>query len=247
MYQGRVFDEPVDDYEGFVYLIENTSTGRKYIGKKAFWFRHMKRGKRRTFESDWRTYHGSNDELRDDVQNYADVLFQRTILHLCFYKKQMTFLEQKEQWDHNVLLTDDYYNTNIGGKFFVRERRIYFYTKKEVVGRNEKFRQMRAEKIRGDKNPAKRPEVRAKISEKKRGEHHHQYGKPITPEHSQKLHAGKRQTIEYGGKIFPSNADFVRFLQLTETEGIKERARTLAISYKKSGAATVLSGYVPTI
>ena len=33
-YEGNEIDQIPDDYEGFVYLITNTTTGQKYIGKQ---------------------------------------------------------------------------------------------------------------------------------------------------------------------------------------------------------------------
>ena len=38
LYKGIPFIEPDIKELGFVYLITNTITGRKYIGKKLFWF-----------------------------------------------------------------------------------------------------------------------------------------------------------------------------------------------------------------
>jgi len=33
-YEGKVIETIPDEYEGFVYLITNLTTGQKYIGKK---------------------------------------------------------------------------------------------------------------------------------------------------------------------------------------------------------------------
>ena len=41
-YQGKPVDEIPDEYEGFVYLITNTTNGRKYIGKKLAKFKTSK-------------------------------------------------------------------------------------------------------------------------------------------------------------------------------------------------------------
>lgn len=122
-------------YEGFVYLIENLINGKKYIGKKNFWTRrkNKKSGRRETKESDWMSYYGSSDTLLEDVKLHGKENFRRTILYLCCYKKQMSFYEQKEQWCRNVLLEDDYYNTNIGGKFFIGEKHIFEKTLPSVT------------------------------------------------------------------------------------------------------------------
>jgi len=73
-YKGNEIDKILDDYEGFVYLITNTTTGQKYIGKKLAKFKTTKpplkgkKNKRRgTKESDWREYYGSSDRLNADV------------------------------------------------------------------------------------------------------------------------------------------------------------------------------------
>jgi len=191
LYKDKIFETPEkNSFEGFVYIIENLTNNKLYIGKKHFWSRrkNKKTGRRETKESDWRDYYGSSDELKKDIDALGKEMFKRTILHLCIYKKQMTFLEEKEQWDRNVLMCDNYYNTNIGGRYFVKERKIYTSTEKQITTKNEKWRQIKRESMMGDKNMAKRPEIRAKLSQKKSGENHHQYGKPLSEEHNKKLH-----------------------------------------------------------
>jgi hypothetical protein len=191
LYKNELFETPdKNPFEGFVYIIENLNNKKLYIGKKHFWSRrkNKKTGRRETKESDWKDYYGSSEELKKDIDILGKENFKRTIIHLCIYKKQMTFWEEKEQWNRNVLLSDEYYNTNIGGKYFVRERKIYLSTEKEITTKNEKWRQIKSEQMKGDNNIAKKPEVRAKISEKKRGEKHHQYGKPLSEDHNKKLH-----------------------------------------------------------
>ncbi len=41
-YEGTTIDTIQDEYEGFVYLITNTTTGQKYIGKKLAKFKTTK-------------------------------------------------------------------------------------------------------------------------------------------------------------------------------------------------------------
>jgi group I intron endonuclease len=213
LYQEQEFSVPnPNPYEGFVYVIENMINKKLYVGKKHFWTRQKNRktGRREKKESDWQLYYGSSEELKSDIEKYGLENFKRTILHLCIYKKQMTFLEQKEQWDRNVLLNDNYYNTNIGGKFFVRERKIYWATHKEITTKNNKWREIKSESMKGEKNIAKKPEVRAKISEKKKGEKHHQYGKPISPEHNKKLHeAALKSVIQEWQVTTPNGESFI--------------------------------------
>jgi len=119
LYQGEPYEPPEDftpkDLYGFVYLIENLANGRSYVGKKLFWAsktRQVNKKKRRyKAESDWRDYYGSSEELLRDVEHYGKQAFRRTILHLCRSKGEASYLEAKEQFDRDVLMRDDYYNT----------------------------------------------------------------------------------------------------------------------------------------
>ena len=123
IYKGKVVEELPLDCEGFVYLITNLTNNKKYIGKKLFWnTRKLKplKGKtrRRTqvVESNWKNYYGSNEELQQLVENSHAQRFEREILHLCTKKGIMGYLEAREQFDRNVLLSDEYYNNFIGCK-----------------------------------------------------------------------------------------------------------------------------------
>ena len=116
-YEGKTIDEIPDEYEGFVYLITNTTTGQKYIGKKLAKFKTTKpplkgkKNKRRgTKESDWRDYWGSSDRLNADVAALGEHKFTREILYLCKGRGEMSYIEAREQFDRRVLETDDYYN-----------------------------------------------------------------------------------------------------------------------------------------
>lgn len=109
--------EDITDYEGFVYLITNLLTGRKYIGKKSFWKRRTlkplkgkKRKRKIKVESDWRSYHGSSKELNADIEEYGEENFSKLILNCYKTKFEVSYYEAKEQFDRSVLLSDDYYN-----------------------------------------------------------------------------------------------------------------------------------------
>ena len=116
-YNGKQVDEIPDEYEGFVYLITNTTTGQKYIGKKLAKFKTTKpplkgkKNKRRgTKESDWKDYWGSSDRLNADVAQLGADKFTREILYLCKGRGEMSYIEAREQFDRRVLETDEYYN-----------------------------------------------------------------------------------------------------------------------------------------
>lgn len=127
-YNQQDLTEPPEKMEGFVYIITNLTNNKKYIGKKTFWNRQKDRktGRRKKKESDWQKYFGSCDELLVDVKNLGEDSFIREILYLCPHKKSMSFYETMEQFKRDVILREDYYNTNIEGKFFSSEKnRIY--------------------------------------------------------------------------------------------------------------------------
>ena len=116
-YQGKIVEEISEEYVGFVYLITNLTNGKKYIGKKLAKFKVTKKplkgkkNKRRsTKESDWRDYWGSSDTLNADVENLGPENFTREILYYCTSRGELSYLEAKEQFDREVLKTDEYYN-----------------------------------------------------------------------------------------------------------------------------------------
>ena len=116
-YQGKIVEEISEEYIGFVYLITNLTNNKKYIGKKLTKFKVTKKplkgkkNKRRsTKESDWRTYWGSSPHLQEDVEKIGPDNFTREILYYCTSRGELSYLEAKEQFDREVLKTDEYYN-----------------------------------------------------------------------------------------------------------------------------------------
>lgn len=116
-YQGKIVEEISEEYIGFVYLITNLTNNKKYIGKKLTRFKVTKKplkgkkNKRRsTKESDWRTYWGSSPHLQEDVEKIGPDNFTREILYYCTSRGELSYLEAKEQFDREVLKTDEYYN-----------------------------------------------------------------------------------------------------------------------------------------
>ena len=82
LYEDKEFTE-VEDYYGFIYLIENLINGKKYIGRKYLTKAGYKtiKGKRKKLrvESDWRDYYGSSTSLKEDIDLYGKDSFRRTI------------------------------------------------------------------------------------------------------------------------------------------------------------------------
>ena len=131
-FQGEPVDILPEDCEAFVYLITNLTNSRKYVGKKLAKFKKTKpplkgkkRKRRELVESDWREYWGSNDHLKADVAELGEENFTREILHMCASRGAASYLEAKEQFDREVLMTDDYYNgiinVRVGGSKKLRE------------------------------------------------------------------------------------------------------------------------------
>ena len=116
MYKGReVADKDLEGQFGFVYVIENLVTGKKYIGKKLLTKAHSrmvkKKRKKSRIESDWRTYYGSNAVLQEDVIIQGEECFSREILRFCKTRGSCNYYEAKEQFAVDAILSKDYYNS----------------------------------------------------------------------------------------------------------------------------------------
>ena len=117
-YKGEVFtSEMIEDYVGFVYLITDKSNNKKYVGKKLLTSKRKLaplKGKTRkrtvVKETDWQKYYGSSEEVKLMVEEKGADNFHREILYVCMSKGQLGYLEAKYQFEHDVLLRDDYYN-----------------------------------------------------------------------------------------------------------------------------------------
>jgi hypothetical protein len=126
IYQGNPVETLPEDCVGFVYLITNLVSGRKYIGKKLAKFSKttyktvkLKNGNKKKkrirskIDSDWLTYYGSNEELNRDVAALGADKFTREIMYYCRSKAECSYIEAREQFTHRVLESQDYYNGQI--------------------------------------------------------------------------------------------------------------------------------------
>jgi len=125
-YQNQLVETLPEDCVGFVYIITNTTTGRKYIGKKLAKFAKttyktvkLKNGTKKKkkirskIDSDWREYYGSSPELTKDVTLLGTDFFTREILFYCKSKAECSYIEAREQFSRRVLESNDYYNGHI--------------------------------------------------------------------------------------------------------------------------------------
>ena len=132
--------ESLEDFpenaHGFVYHIKNTVTQKFYVGKKNLQSvtnkpltkkelleitdKRKSKKKQVIKESNWKSYWGSNKELLSDIKEYGEDKFEKTILKVCFSKKELTYYEIHYQCVHNVLTTNSY-NDNILGKFYRKD------------------------------------------------------------------------------------------------------------------------------
>lgn len=135
-------DESFDpnQYEGYIYMTTNLETGRSYIGKKNFFHKtNVKLGKKELAalpvtrgrtkqtklvikQSDWKTYYGSSQEIKEDLKKYPKDKFVRVILKLCKSKKELTYYENKYLFQYGVLEDPKkWINDNIQGRFFSKD------------------------------------------------------------------------------------------------------------------------------
>ena len=123
---------------GYVYQTTHTPTGKKYVGKKSLIYNlkkklgkkelalHEGKGRPPKFkmvqkESDWKTYYGSHQFIKDEIKSGNQSDFKRIILQLAYSKKELTYLENKALFSMGVLESRDYLNDNIEGRYFKKD------------------------------------------------------------------------------------------------------------------------------
>ena len=130
IYNGVPFTSSnIQDYFGFVYLIQNNINGRRYIGRKYLWQFRTPKGKKRKVksESDWKNYYGSCPELKEDIKKYGRENFSRTILSLHKTKGKTNYEETRQLFTNNVLTESldtgepAFYNSNILSRYYRKD------------------------------------------------------------------------------------------------------------------------------
>lgn len=120
------------DAIGFIYIIENLTNGKHYLGKKFLYSnrkknftkkeiaamenKRLKKWKTITTESDWLSYCGSSKPLLEDIKNGHQIA--KFIITFCKSKIALTYQEVKHLFLYNVLENDEWYNDNINGRWF---------------------------------------------------------------------------------------------------------------------------------
>ena len=152
-----------DTYYGFVYLITNTVSGRKYIGRK---FYHTYKKRKRVRESNWRVYAGSCKPLKEDMKRLGKDKFTFEIIYNYKTRGGVVSGEVHFQTDNDVLSPELlpcgerlYYNGQIGSVKFVtpefmsaEARAKISATKKGKPNSPEHCANISASKM-GEKNP----------------------------------------------------------------------------------------------
>ena len=102
---------------GFVYRIENKKNGKFYIGQKKIIkvekrppLKGKVRKRKIVKQSDWKTYCGSSNDLKNDVKEAGEDKFKFTIIRFCDSKWECSYWELYHQMHNHVLFREDSYN-----------------------------------------------------------------------------------------------------------------------------------------
>ena len=114
---------------GFIYEVEHIPTGLKYLGKKVLYFNRtlpplkgQKRKRKVVKESDWKSYVGSQEEVKKLLKEGELLDFKRKILTFVPTKKLLTYFENKLLFEKGVLEPGSkYLNSNIEGRYYKKD------------------------------------------------------------------------------------------------------------------------------
>jgi hypothetical protein len=142
LYKNKIIND-INDLEpdtfGFIYITTHTPSGKKYLGKKSlFHTNNVKLGKKELAslpitrgrtkltkqvikESDWKSYYGSEEFIKQKIKEKKQEEFTREIIHLVNNKKLLTYFECKYQFSLRVLESEEWMNSSILGKFYKKD------------------------------------------------------------------------------------------------------------------------------
>lgn len=107
---------------GFIYIITQLSTGKRYIGKKLLTKAATKQTKgvkkKIRKESDWLKYWSSSPKIQAWIEENGYDDFTREILIFCNKKSELLYAEEFCLYVTDALLVDDFINSNIRSKVY---------------------------------------------------------------------------------------------------------------------------------
>lgn len=124
LYNGRELteDDIPPDAIGFIYLVQQISTKRKYIGRKLLTKSSTKtiKGKKKKTrsESDWKTYWSSSPILKEHIEVHGTDDFTREILVFVSSKGSLAAAEEMALYSVGALESDEWINNNIRSKIY---------------------------------------------------------------------------------------------------------------------------------
>ena len=141
LYKDKEIKELTDMPEhsfGFIYEVTHLPTGRKYLGKKQLISvtnkvlgkkelalltdKRASKKKKVTKESDWKTYYGSNPEIKQLIKEQKQSEFTREILTFVPSKKLLTYYENKYLFINEVIEPHtNYINDSIEGRYYKKD------------------------------------------------------------------------------------------------------------------------------
>ena len=126
-YQGKEIleeeDIPFENAMGFIYLITQKSTGKRYIGRKLLTKASSKtvKGKKKKIrtQSDWQKYWSSSPQIKEWIKEAGGTSdFTREILCFVSSRGSMVYCEEMCLYELGVLETDNWLNNNIRSKVY---------------------------------------------------------------------------------------------------------------------------------
>lgn len=123
-YQNKPLNEneiPADAM-GFIYMITQLSTGKKYIGKKLLTSAATKtvKGVKKKIRkpSDWKEYWSSSPKIKEWITSNGTSDFTREILAFCKSKGSLAYMEEMSLYQCGALESDSWINDNIRSKIY---------------------------------------------------------------------------------------------------------------------------------
>lgn len=126
IYKGKpiesIEDIPDPKAIGFIYIIRQLSTGKKYIGRKLLTKSSRKTVKGKTkksrTESDWKDYWSSSPELKQLIKDVGEQDFTREILVFVSSRGMLAYAEELSLYMVGALESDEWFNNNIRAKIY---------------------------------------------------------------------------------------------------------------------------------